>query len=162
VDLASMKKLSLLLLSLTLACQKPAGQEPICEKAPDQTKGLAVRALDSHYMAYDPVQGEDLSRNGLKISTLEQYQRVFASCCANRLDSLDFTQYDLLGLTTVNAGTNSSYIWEVQRDDAAKKVTYSVTEVYCRRSAPIDGRGNFVVVPKLPVGYPVEFVRNQR
>jgi len=151
-----MKKMLLLSLLGLTSCQ-----DPTCEKNADQTAGLVLRVLDRRYFAYDTKQGEDLSRNGIKISSTEQYKQVFVDCCANRLDSVDFSQYDILGLTTVNQGSNSSYIMNVTRDDRKKKVIYSVSENYCRRSSPIDGRSNFVVVPKLPAGYWVEYVRNQ-
>lgn len=151
-----MKKLYLLSLISLWACQ-----EPDCQQGTDQTTGLVLRTLDRSYSAYDQKQGEDLSRNGIRISTANQYKQVFAHCCQNRLDSLDFAQYEILGLTTVNKGSNSRYIYDVKRDDTAKKITYTVSEEYCSHSSPIDGRGNFVVVAKLPSDYQVDYVRNQ-
>lgn len=151
-----MKNLYLLLLISLWSCQ-----EPNCQKGPDQTTGLVLRTLDRTYSAYDQKLGEDLSRNGIRISNAIQYNQAFAYCCQNRLDSLDFTQYDILGLTTVNKGSNSRYTYDVKRDDATKKITYTVSEEYCNRSSPIDGRSNFVIVPKLPSDYQVVYVRNQ-
>jgi hypothetical protein len=151
-----MKNLYLLSLIGLWACQ-----EPNCQKGANQTTGLVLRTLDRTYSAYDQKQGEDLSRNGIRISSANQYKQVFAYCCQNRLDSLDFTQYEILGLTTVNKGSDSRYIYDVKRDDAAKKVTYTVSEEYCNRSSPTEGRSNFVVVPKLPSDYQIEYVRNQ-
>jgi hypothetical protein len=151
-----MKKLCLFpLLVAVLACQAP-----FCEQGTDQSAGLIVRVLDDRYLAYDVKQGEDLSRNGIQITTPEQYKRVFAYCCENRLDSVDFARFDILGLTTVNRGS-SHYLRDVKRDDVAKTITYTVTEQYCKRSSPVDGNSNLVVVPKVPVDYRVEFVRNQ-
>lgn len=151
-----MKNLYLFSLISLWACQ-----EPNCQKGADQTTGLVLRTLDKTYSAYDQKQGEDLSRNGIRISTVNQYKLAFAYCCQNRLDSLDFAQYEILGLTTVNKGSNSRYIYDVKRDDIAKKVTYTVSEEYCNRSSPIDGRSNFVVIAKLPSGYQIEYIRNQ-
>ncbi len=151
-----MKKLLLLSLIGLNACQ-----EPVCEKGIDQTTGLAIRVLDRQYFAYDQEQGEDLTRNGLMISSRDQYENVFSQCCGNRLENIDFTQYDLLGLTTVNRGSNSHYIRDVKRDDTNKKITYTVSEAYCTRSSPVEGHSNFVVVPKIPAGYQVDYVRNQ-
>lgn len=151
-----MKKLLLFSVLGLLACQKP-----LCEKGPDQTTGLVLRVLDKQYWAYDKKQGEDLSRFGIKISTADQYKRAFAYCCESRLDSIDFVQYDLLGLSTVNKGNNSHYIRDVKRDDAAKKVIYSVSEEYCTRSSPVEGQSNFVLVAKLPSDYRTEYIRNQ-
>lgn len=151
-----MKNLYPLLFISLWACQ-----EPNCQKGADQTTGLVLRALDRTYSAYDQKQGEDLSRNGIRISNVNQYKQAFAYCCQNRLDSLDFARQELLGLTTVNRGNNSRYIYDVKRDDVAKRVTYTVSEEYCNRSSPTDGRSNFVVVPKLPSDYQIEYVRNQ-
>lgn len=152
-----MKKLCLLPLFIAvLSCQ-----DPFCEQATDQSTGLIVRVLDDRYLAYDEKQGEELSRNGMQITTPEQYKRVFAHCCENRLGSIDFARFDILGLTTVNRGSSSHYLRDVKRDDAAKTITYTVTEQYCKRSSPVDGNSNLVVVPKVPVDYRVEFVRNQ-
>ncbi|GAB3743766.1 hypothetical protein GCM10028816_54190 [Spirosoma lituiforme] len=122
--------------------------------------GLTLRLLDQRYSAYDQKEG-DLSRSGIRISDASQYKRVFASCCESRLDSIDFTRYEILGLTTVNKGSNSRYIHDVKRDDTTKKITYTVSEEYCTRSSPIDGRSNLIVVAKLPSDYQVEYVRNQ-
>lgn len=152
----SIKKILLLSLLSFLSCE-----EPLCEPGSDQTTGLAIQVLDRRYLAYDEKLGEDLGRNGIKITSSDQYRRVFAYCCANQLDSIDFSRYDLLGLTTVNKGSKSRYIRDVKQDETAKKITYSVSEEYCTRSSPVDGRSNFVLVPKLPAAYPIEYVRHQ-
>ncbi|MPR36020.1 hypothetical protein [Salmonirosea aquatica] len=151
-----MKKLLFLSLLALYACDKP-----FCNEKPnDEIAGIVIKVIgDQTYSAYDPERGEDLARFGIHITTDAQYRRVFAHCCAARLDSLDFTQYDLLGLTTVNKGQHSTYLRNVQRDESAKKVTYTVTERYCKRSSPVEGQGNFVLVPKVPSGYSVEYVR---
>ena len=149
-----MKKLLLLSFLGLFSCITPT-----CPTLPDQDTGLIVRVLPQGYLAYG--QEGDLGRNGIEISTDEVYRRVFETCCKSQLDSVDFRQFDVLGLTTVNRGSSSSYVLDVQRDDATKKITYSVTERYCKRSSPVDGRGNFVVVPKRPAGYTLEYVRNQ-
>lgn len=151
----AMKNLFLLSLISLLACQ-----EPDCEKGPDQTTGLALRVLDRRYSAYDQKEG-DLSRSGIRISDLNQYNHVFAFCCQSHLDTIDFTQYEILGLSTVNKGSNSRYVYNVKRDDMAQKIVYTVSEEYCSRSSPIDGRPNIVVVAKLPPDYQIEYVRNQ-
>lgn len=151
-----MKKLLFLSLLALNACEKP-----FCNEKPnDEIAGTVIKVIgDRTYLAYDPERGEDLARFGLHITTDAQYRRVFARCCAARLDSLDFAQYDILGLSTVNKGQNSTYLREVQRDDTARKVTYTVTERYCQRSSPVEGHGNFVLVPKVPSGYSVAYVR---
>ncbi|MBD2703484.1 hypothetical protein IC229_22760 [Spirosoma sp. BT702] len=158
-----MKKLNFLLLLVVCACQEqgPNCEETTNQRTTDQTAGLVVSMLDDRYLAYDTKQGEDLGRFGIKITDAQQYRRVFSYCCENRLDSVDFAQFDVLGLTTVNLGSNSTYLLDVKRDDAAKKIVYTVTERYCQKASPFDGRGNFVVVPKLPTAYQVEYVRNQ-
>ncbi|WP_019987398.1 hypothetical protein [Rudanella lutea] len=154
-----MKKLVLLLLIGLVACD----EDSVCEKEPDQTTGLIHKRFPDGYLAYDTRQGEDLGRFGIRISTADEYKRVFTHCCATRLDSVDFSQYDVLGLSTVNVGTytGSYYVYDVQRDDVDKRIVYTVTERYCKRGSPVDGRGNFVLIPKVPAGYRVEYVRQQ-
>jgi hypothetical protein len=152
-----MKKRLLFSMSLALFGCK----EPFCEQNADQSTGLVVQVLDDRYQAYDAKQGEDLSRFGIWITTPEQYKRVFDHCCASQLDSVDFDRFNILGLTTINQGRNSSYLRDVKRDDAAQTITYTVTEEYCKRSSPIDGKSNLVLVPRIPATYTVKFVRNQ-
>jgi hypothetical protein len=148
-------------LALSLAACLVSCEKPFCnEKPTDEIAGIVIRVLgDQTYSAYDPERGEDLARFGIHITTDAQYRRVFAYCCAARLDSLNFAQYDILGLSTVNQGQQSTYLREVHRDETNKKVIYTVTERYCKRSSPVEGQGNFVLVPKLPSGYSVEYVR---
>lgn len=152
-----MKKYILFLVALALFSCK----EPFCEQNTDQATGQVVKVLDSRYRAYDARQGEDLSRFGIWITSPEQYKRVFAHCCASQLDSVDFDRFDILGLSTVNQGSNSSYLRDVKRDDAAQKITYTVTEQYCKRASPLDGKSNLVLVPKIPATYTIAYVRNQ-
>lgn len=150
-----MKKLLILSLLGLFACH-----EPDCEQLADQSTGLVEKVLPHDYSAYSQDIG-DLGRYGIEISTDEMYRRVFANCCKSQLDSIDFDKFDMLGLTTVNRGASSSYVLDVQQDDVAKKITYTITERYCKRASPIDGRGNFVLVPKLPNGYKIAYMRNQ-
>ena len=151
-----MKKLLLLPLLALSSCEKP-----LCnEKPSDEIAGIVIGVVgDRAYSAYDPERGEDLARFGIRLTTDEQYRQVFTHCCAAKLDSLDFTQYDMLGLTTVNKGQHSTYLREAHLDEGRKKVIYTVTERYCKRSSPVEGQGNFVLIPKVPPGYSVEYVR---
>lgn len=151
-----MKKLLLVALLPVFSCEKP-----ICnEKPKDEIAGIVIEIVgDRTYLAYAPERGEDLARFGIHIATDKQYRQVFSHCCAGRLDSLDFTQYDILGLTTVNNGLPSTYLREAHLDEARQKVIYTVSERYCKRSSPVEGNGNFVLVPKVPPGYSVEYAR---
>ncbi|WP_207508731.1 hypothetical protein [Telluribacter humicola] len=149
-----MKKLLILSLLGMMACE-----DPFCEERPDEVAGLVVRVLDEQYLAYERSEG-DLGRNGIQITSEQQFQQVFSYCCATQLDSIDFSKYDVLGKSTVNRGSNSSYRREVQHDDTNKKIIYTITEHYCKKASPTDGRGNFVVVPKVPADFRVEFIVN--
>ncbi|MFD1141423.1 hypothetical protein ACFQ4C_09895 [Larkinella insperata] len=152
-----MKNLLLLLLLpfLSLSCQ----DEPTCEKTDDEATGIIISVL-SNRVANDPVAG-DLGREGIRISTPEDYQRLFVGCCNGHLGAVNFNESDVLGLSTVNRGCSSSYQRNVRRDDATKRIIYTVTELYCKKCSPVDGQGNFVIIPKVPEGYTVEYVRKQ-
>jgi hypothetical protein len=147
--------LSFALSLLLLSCEKP-----FCHEKPnDEIAGIVIRLIgDGRYLAYQEGIG-DLNRYGMHITTDVDYRHVFEHCCAGRLDTIDFTKYDILGLGTLNKGQKSTYLREVYMDDARKKVFYTVTERYCRRSSPVQGHGNFVLVPKLPQGYSIEYIR---
>jgi hypothetical protein len=144
-----MRKLLCFLPLLLWSCEKPIYNE----KPNDEIAGIVVRLIgDGRYLAYQQNIG-DLSRSGIHITQDAEYRQVFDYCCAGNLESIDFKRYDILGLSTVNKGTNSTYLRNVQIDEANEKVVYTITERYCKRSSPVDGKGNFVLVPKLPVGY---------
>lgn len=112
-----------------LSCQETS----LCDEKIDQTTGLVVRVLDKSYFAYNQQQGVDLGAAGIRISTSEQYKRVFSACCESRLDSIDFKEFEILGLTTVNRGFRSGYLRDIKRDDTNRKIIYTVTEQYCKR-----------------------------
>lgn len=151
-----MKKLLIVSLLALHGCEKP-----FCnEKSNNEIAGIVVRALGGHgnYLAYQEGVG-DLNRFGMHITTDAEYHRVFEYCCAGQLDSVDFTKYDILGLGTLDKGVKSTYLRQAHLDETRKKVIYTVTERYCRRSSPVRGNGNFVLVPEVPPGYSVEYVR---
>ncbi len=149
-----MKNLTLLTLIALCSCFR----EPFCnEHDSDEMIGV-TKILDEQYIAYLKSDG-DMGRNGIKISTQSEYQRLFSYCCGDTLEEIDFTKFDILGLTTINDGRNSTYLLEVETDDFKKKVTYSVTERFCKKSSPFDGRSNLVVVPKIPANYTVSYLR---
>ncbi|WP_373515946.1 hypothetical protein [Persicitalea sp.] len=148
--------LALSLVALLISCEKP-----LCyEKPNDEIAGIVVKVLGENgsYLAYREGVG-DLNRFGMLLATDKEYRLVFEYCCAGKLDSVDFAEYDILGLGTLDKGRNSTYLREVQIDDNLKKVVYTVSERYCKRSSPVRGNGNFVIVPKLPIGYSIEYVR---
>ena len=151
-----MRYLVVLLVFVLFSCV-----DPFCSEQSDRMAGLVVRVLDRPYAATDAQQGEDLGRLGIRISTQEQYKKVFASCCATRLDSIDFTKVEILGLSTISRGIHTSYIRDVQRDDTNKRITYTVTEHYCQSGSPHDGQSNLVVIPKQPSDYETTYVRKQ-
>ncbi len=142
----------LLLVLLFFSCV-----DPFCSEQSDRMAGLVVRVLDRPYAANDA--DGDLGRYGVRISSQEQYKKVFSSCCATRLDSMDFTKVEILGLSTISRGIHTSYTRDVQRDDTNKRITYTVTEHYCQSGSPHDGQGNLVVIPKQPSDYEITYVR---
>lgn len=143
------------ILLFVLACRKP-----FCEDHSDQLSGEAIRYMEKLPVPYDQNVG-DLGRFGIRISDDQQYKRVFSTYSGTVIDSIDFSKYELLGLSTVNRGSSSSYIRDVKKDDVNKTITYTVTEEYCMRSSPVDGKSNLVLINRLPSDYRVEYKRNQ-
>lgn len=147
--------------ALSLAFSFASCEKPFCNEKPnDEIAGIVVRPLggNGNYLAYRKDVG-DLNRFGMHITTDKEYREAFAYCCEGKLDSVDFAKYDILGLGTLDKGVHSTYLREVVINESVKKVVYTVTERYCRRSSPVRGNGNFVIVPKLPIAYSVEYVR---
>ncbi|GAB3758130.1 hypothetical protein [Spirosoma pomorum] len=153
------KRLIVLLAALT-SLSTSACRKPFCEDHSDQVSGEALRYIQKLPVPSDE-NGGDLGMYGIRISDNQQYQKVFRTYAGVTLDSIDFSKYELLGLSTVNRGSRSSYIRDVKKDDTNKVITYTVTEEYCVRSSPVEGNSNIVLINKLPLNYRVEYKRNQ-
>jgi hypothetical protein len=154
-----MKRL-IVLVAVSAGLSVSACRKPFCQDQSDQLSGEAIRYMRDLPVPYEQNTG-DLARYGIRVSNAQQHRRVFGYSPSIRLDSIDFNKYELLGLSTVNRGSRSSYIRDVKKDDANKLIVYTVTEEYCSRSSPIEGNSNLVLINKLPSTYRVEYKRNQ-
>ena len=87
------------------------------------------------------------------ITDTEQYPGIEMSLDDGKTyTSVDFSKYSVMGLTTT-AGCSTGYARNVQVNDAAKTVTYTITLSECptcKNSVTID---NWVLIKKVPSNY---------
>ena len=94
------------------------------------------------------ITNDSLYRNLLKFGV---------TVCENyTLPDIDFSTYTLLGKYTVSDGEPKYYKREVIKDENRKKYIYSIF-IKCKNNYKAALSMNWVLVPKLPEGYSVEF-----
>ncbi|MBS3912893.1 MAG: hypothetical protein KG003_00185 [Bacteroidetes bacterium] len=87
------------------------------------------------------------------------YQASHFKTCAAQLDAIDFSKNVLLGFKTETHACNAAFHRNISIDTTAKTYTFTVTIEKC------DGCGtqlmstNFLIGPKIPAGYQVNFVK---
>ncbi|MDD2635971.1 MAG: hypothetical protein PHW82_10775 [Bacteroidales bacterium] len=78
-------------------------------------------------------------------------------CDDYTLPEIDFTSYTLLGKYTVSNGEVKYYEREVIKDKGSSKYIYNIY-MKCKNNNKAAISMNWVLVPKLPAGYSVEFI----
>jgi len=106
-----------------------------------------IGALDPQYVINDSMAFEALGI--LPVSTPE--------CAGSTLPEIDFSVYTLLGLYA-DGVCNVGFDRIVTQDDDLKKYTYTVGVNACGTCESLHFSMNWVIVPKLPADYTVEFI----
>ncbi|MBD2699086.1 hypothetical protein IC229_00440 [Spirosoma sp. BT702] len=85
-----------------------------------------------------------------------RFDRNF-SCLNYQLEPVNFSKYSLLG-NYAAGGCDVAFTRTVERDDMAKKYIYTVKVREAGACKKLEYSMNWVLVPKLPMGYTVEFL----
>ncbi len=136
-------KLSLLIVGLMLAS---------CSKSPkcwgdDVNKGIIAELVTIHCF---PVSSE----TQFSIDSDSSYTTVFDSAC--ELPSIDFSRYTLLGVYT-EGQCKTRYIREVEKQESKKDYHYKVEVKNCGTCKKMSVSYNWVLVPKVPSGWLVNY-----
>lgn len=107
---------------------------------------------DSQYV-FTNIEDFQLLRNDMD----EDFLEANAACDTAVLVNPDFEQYSLLGMRTEVKACAVEYIREVAIDQAAKKYTYTVQAIPCGDCNTVYISMNWVLVPKLPQDFTVDF-----
>jgi len=86
--------------------------------------------------------------------------RTFATLCDTIVlaDSINFTRYSLLGFYAQGTGCSVGFARNVTSNATTKKYTYSIKVAVCGTCGYTDFKMNWVLVPKVPDDYTVDFV----
>lgn len=78
-------------------------------------------------------------------------------CADAQLPEMPFDQYTLLIAKTGGSGCSASYVRSVLKDDENKRIIYSVEAHYDGMCEMYIMNSNWVLVPKIPDDYTIEF-----
>lgn len=87
-----------------------------------------------------------------------QIKKKDAKCQEEFLPAIDFSKYSLLSKRTKGGGCSDHYRRRVYNDPSRKVILYEVIVEYVGTCEKLCGNFNWVVVPKIPEDYTVEFV----
>ena len=73
-------------------------------------------------------------------------------------EPIDFTIYTVLGKRASSGGCKVRFVRDVKKNDISKKYIYTITVLQCGNCFSQDEIMNWVLVPKIPEDYTVEFV----
>jgi hypothetical protein len=144
-------KVILLLLLIFCSC----GEKDLnCSE--DRNSGIIVESV-----YFDDWCLNDFMDQSFVISDQAQLDSIIgSSSCEEGVDSpdIDFALYTLLGIYAGGGGCSGSFIREVTRDESAHKFVYEVEVKECGMCSMYFFSMNWVLVPKLPEGWTVEFI----
>jgi len=126
-----------------------------CEKE-DMFEGIIVQKLDIERCL--PLFNNEPEEYVITNDSLYQNLLTIEEpiCEDYALPDIDFATYSLLGKYTVSDGEVKYYKREVIKDDVRKKYVYSIY-IKSKNNQRAAISMNWVLVPKLPAGYSVEF-----
>jgi len=95
------------------------------------------------------------------ISSQAVYDTIFFSTIDDGLpcikETIDFDRYSILGLRTQGTGCSRTYHRKIVENEAKKVYEYLVTIRECGFCEPLETNYNWVLVPRLPEGWRVQF-----
>ena len=160
-----MKKIGILIfLSVSFILHISCNKSPAC-KGDDKNNGM----IEKYYRMHDfPMCVEAfVNENGtMVIRSGDELSAITDSNCINYPEAgysneppqIDFSEYSLLGFWTTGGGCNIRFIREVSRDDTNNKYLYEIRVNECGSCEMLRYDANFVLVPRLPDGYTVDFI----
>ena len=126
-----------------------------CEKE-DIFEGIIVKEFDIGRCF--PPFGNEPDKYVITNDSLYQNLLTYGTivCDSYTLPDIDFVTYTLLGKFTVSDGEVKYYKREVIKDEDNMKYIYNIY-MKCKNNSKAAISMNWVLVPKLPAGYSVEF-----
>ena len=159
-----MKKVFLILLVAIVSISSCEKRKHCKGRTSDTISGIIVSNHDfgecfQDYIA--PPPEEYVINDTATYNTIGLYRYTSKSNCQTATyPIIDFSQYTLLG-KYATGGCNVGYKREVTRDDVNKKYIYTVTVCNYGMCKVLRMDMNWVLVPKLPQGYTVEFIKKE-
>jgi hypothetical protein len=130
-----------------------------CEKV-DIFEGIIVKEFDTG-RCFPPFGNEPDEYVITNDSLYQELLTIEKPICDNyTLPEIDFATYTLLGKYTVSDGEVKYYKREVIKDEGSSKYIYKIY-MKCKNNNKAEISMNWVLVPKLPAGYSVEFTVNK-
>jgi hypothetical protein len=147
--------LSLLLLS---ACQMdmiPCGP---CEDEPGIILPMAAGPVsDCHDVFFTADQRWIIEDDSYYQALSLHNQFSPLACDSVQFEPVDFSQYTILSMAADASGCEQYFCPKVEKLDAEQKYRFTITVQECGGCEPLVIRRFWVVVPKLPDGYTVDF-----
>jgi hypothetical protein len=115
------------------------------------------------YMSNDYDYDEIVIRDNDSYQRFSDAIRIPSSivdCDTAQLPPIDFTYYTLLSKQTGGGGCHATYLRKVIKDTEHKKIIYEIEVKYEGICAMIISNRNWVIVPKIPDDYNIEFLIN--
>jgi len=148
----------LLLISIVVLLNGCEKDEDPCLNPYNTVSGIVV--ADYHFGDCVATLGM-LSRNYV-VEDMESFNELsilpsdIAGCESSSIEAIDFKRYALLGLYAEGA-CNVIFDRDVTQNVENKKYIYTVSRTLCNSCERHEYSMNWVLVPKLPQGYTVEF-----
>ena len=137
-----------LITMITGGCEK----ELICGES--KNKGIITKSVDF----VDPCMSWIVDQDFI-IRSQEELDSLYREFeCDSKEDAgIDFSESTLLGMYTSGGGCNIQFIREVERDEENKRYVFTVKIRECGICAMLGISMNWVLVPRLPETWTVEF-----
>ncbi|MCH8555123.1 MAG: hypothetical protein LAT76_08195 [Schleiferiaceae bacterium] len=124
--------------------------------SPGALLGIAERSLSITCFP-DPSNGEYVVQSNAQLDALFEKSNTAGIPC--NLQEIDFETHTLLGFYTVVKGCDARFNREVEKVETLRRYIFRVTVDVCSPCEDAIFSYNWVLVPKLPPGYTVDFIR---